>query len=392
MRDDGWRQVRANSSRVFSILFFLILFLPIVLLLLERNAIMKRIHGALSFLLITATAELLIVLAKSDGTGTDCAATNKQAPPSSAVDEDVYDHLSVRPPSKRLQNSKKLSSFKRFVWRLHGHLIPLLHFGTSPPSEVCVNLRVLWCKAISSLDRKSPVYEHPHFWTYNLLPKYSRWILWVTPSWLFPRWFHANIELRSAFLKRSIDKVISAQRQQQQQQQKKIIRIVLLGGGYDTKAIQLLDAKKIHQVWEFDLPKVVNYKKQILEKRKHLGLHSKDIQLVGIDLNDHQALKSVLSEMMTLSSRVDDDGWYTIVVAEAIFLYLKPGIPEKLLQVCKESFGRKNFCLCFADRFTGISSSTQEEGMKFFSSIGYNLIDWLPKQGATRHMGIACPL
>ena len=112
---------------------------------------------------------------------------------------------------------------------------------------------------------------------------------------------------------------------------------------------------------------------------------------MGIDLNDHQALKSVLSEMMALSNS-GDERWYTIVVAEAIFLYLNPGIPEKLLQICKDTFGRKNVCLCFADRFTGITTSAHEEGMKFFSSIGFKLIDWLPKQGATRHMGIACPI
>ena len=262
------------------------------------------------------------------------------------MDKEVYDILNVRPPSKKLQNSKIFSRFKRFIWKMHGRLIPFLHFGSNSPSETCVNLRVLWCKALSSVDPKSPVYERPHFWTYNFLPKYSRWILWITPSCLFPRWFHANIELRTAFLKRAIDKVIIAQQKQQQlirsdktSNKKNLksnikIRLVLFGGGYDTRAIQLLDAKKIQQVWEFDLPQVVNYKKEIIEKRRFLVSHSKAIQLVGIDLNDHQALKSVLSEMMALSNS-GDERWYTIVVAEAIFLYLNPGIPENCCKFAK---------------------------------------------------------
>ena len=188
-------------------------------LLLGRRSMMKRIHGMLSFFIITVAAELVIVLALSDDTATDCPAINNHAPQSSvspAADEEVYDILNVRPPSKKLQNSKIFSRFKRFIWKMHGRLIPFLHFGSNSPSETCVNLRVLWCKALSSVDPKSPVYERPHFWTYNFLPKYSRWILWITPSCLFPRWFHANIELRTAFLKRAIDKVIIAQLQQQQ--------------------------------------------------------------------------------------------------------------------------------------------------------------------------------
>ena len=62
---------------------------------------------------------------------------------------DAYDILDVKRPSRFLAKSKPLSRIKRFTWKLHGWLIPLLH-GFSAPNEVCVNLRVLWNKALTT--------------------------------------------------------------------------------------------------------------------------------------------------------------------------------------------------------------------------------------------------
>ena len=303
---------------------------------------------------------------------------------------DAYDILDVKRPSRFLAKSKPLSRIKRFTWKLHGWLIPLLH-GFSAPNEVCVNLRVLWNKALSAIDPSSPVYEHPHFFTFRLLPKYSRWIIRTLPRWMFPRWYHANIELRTAFLNRAIDKVLSDIHHHAKPNDTKI-RLILLGGGYDTKAIHLLALQKVQQVWEFDLKEVVDFKRKLLSDRKLLvDSLSTALQLIPIDLNQPEDFRRVMLDMTT---RNDDnsDPWYTIVVAEAIFLYLRPDIPERLLQVCSDIFGAENICLCFADRFIEIKSNTDKEvAKKWFSTIGWRLDDWLSKDGATRHMGIAYP-
>jgi hypothetical protein len=133
----------------------------------------------------------------------------------------VYAILNVQP-----QNHLLFPKLKRWSWRWHGRLLPLLHlWETSSPEDVHVNLRVLWNKALALVDSRSLAYEHPHFWTYHMLHFYSRWILKVPlSSFLFPRWFHANIELRTVYLNQVIKQEIqwalsSSARQQQQQPQ-----------------------------------------------------------------------------------------------------------------------------------------------------------------------------
>ena len=76
-------------------------------------------------------------------------------------------------------------------------------------------------------------------------------------------------------------------------------------------------------------------------------------------------------------------------------MYLEADIPAKLLKICQDVLSGDKVSFCFADRLFIVSnddSSTVEEGKDWFANIGWTLVDWLPKDGATRHMGIARPL
>jgi hypothetical protein len=323
---------------------------------------------------------------------------------------DAYEILGVQAPNtnstlsrvcNKIFGTEHEQSLKRWVWKLHGKLLPVLHIwdGDYAP-ELFVNLRVLWNKALSSVDPKSPVYEGNQFRTYIMLPRSSRWILRVIPARWFPRWYHANIELRTAYLNqaidREIDRISTLEQSDSVSTRTKKVLLVVLGAGYDVRSIRLLiDQHRIEQAWEFDLPPVMEAKARMVQRRKLLNrdpLGQNAIQFVGVDLNEPASFRSTLMEMGAKNN--SDDGWYTIVVSEALFLYLQPDIPAKLLDICQEVFSSDAISLCFADRLKGIPNDqtrNREAGSDWFAKIGWTLIDWLPKDGATRHMGTARP-
>ncbi|KAL3936903.1 MAG: hypothetical protein SGBAC_007872 [Bacillariaceae sp.] len=441
------------------------------------------------------------------------------------------------------------SKFKRVVWKWHGRLIPLLHWqdwvetrflsrrskassAPPPPKELFVNLRVLWNKAISSLDPTSPVYEGKvatseadvdrnrdtvltatsstlsksanFWWSYRLLPPTTRWMLSIIPSSLFPRWFHANIELRTAYLNRAIDQMIdqridlweeaarkeeklvsikehvlhvqeqTSDTRHQQNQSNQIlregtprrpkIRLVILGAGYDTRSIRLLQQGRVDQVWEFDLPPVMESKRWLLQRRglwkpripfhqcakgmvltdeqlpsdtAHVDKNDNifcstipsgetkvtQLQCIGLDLNQPDRFRSVLGHLVkestdkatSSSSSLEGDAneWYTIVISEALFLYLEPDIPAQLLTICQNLLASSessrvsdshsqsqppldgSLAFCFADRLLEIpleQSHDMNAVQQWFGNIGWTLVDWLPKEGATRQMGISRPM
>eukprot|EP00980_Cylindrotheca_fusiformis_P013308 scaffold3388_cov85-Cylindrotheca_fusiformis.AAC.2 len=171
---------------------------------------------------------------------------------------------------------------------------------------------------------------------YCVLPRFSRWILRIIPSSWFPRWFHANIELRIAYLNQAIAKEIERIRFSHHPR--------FLGAGYDTRSIRLLyqedeEGHKTDQVWEFDLPAIMNAKKSKLNRLycfETEEVAARKIEFVGIDLKDPLLFQSTLMEMLLaknikgINDDDDDDGsssWTTIVVSEALFLYLQSGVP-----------------------------------------------------------------
>lgn len=300
----------------------------------------------------------------------------------------MYAILQVRP-----QNCLWSPKLRRWSWRIHGKILPLLHWWERT-ADVHVNLRVLWNKALPSVDAQSFAYEHPYFWTYNMLPYSSRWILNL-PNWVFPRWMHAVIELRTVYLNQAIEREIQYA---QAATTSAKIRLVVLGGGYDTRSIRLLTNHKIQEAWELDLPKVTEAKSRLMKRlcrripRNAAADFADSIHFLPVNLNDLDQVESTLLQIIENGT----ESCYTIVISEAICMYLDPNIPDELLKRCGELFGSSSASLgvsfCFADQFEAIRNQTDEgAGRQWLERIGgWDLIDWLPnKPGSTRHTGVA---
>jgi hypothetical protein len=292
-----------------------------------------------------------------------------------SAENDIFTVLNVAPQAKRFKLLQRISM------RTHRKLLPLLHWkDKARAQDMNVNLRVLWNKVITSLDKNSPAYE-PERWTFDMLP-WSRWILQIIPIRLFPRWLHANIELRTVYLNMAVDREID------QVPAKTKIRIVTVGGGYDSRPTRLLASNRIQQAWELDLPNVAASKRTMLERlfqRRKIPINAP--QLSGVDLNDLDLVQTTLEHITKDDKRNE---WHTIVVSEAVLMYLDEGVPSKVLAVCRSVLGRKGtVSFCFADRLEGVPQEDEDAGRQFLSQAGWKLVDWLPKPGRACHMGIA---
>jgi hypothetical protein len=292
-----------------------------------------------------------------------------------SANNDIFAVLNVAPPTKGL------TLLRRISWRTHSSLLPLLHWkDKARAQDVDVNLRVLWNKVITSLDKNSPAYE-PERWTFHMLP-WSRWILRMIPIRLFPRWLHANIELRTVYLNKAVDREID------QVPVGTKIRIVTVGGGYDSRPSRLLASNRIQQACELDLPNVVASKRIMLERLfQRRKIPTDAVQLSGVDLNDLDLVQTTLENIVKDDKRNE---WHTIVVSEAVLMYLDEGVPSKILTVCRSVFGRKGpVSFCFADRLEGVPQEDEDAGRQFLSQAGCKLVDWLPKLGRACYMGMA---
>ena len=314
---------------------------------------------------------------------------------STAIDHiHIYHRLGVRPPhntTRVLQLFGLQLPLSRWSWRIHGRILPLLHLFDGnrhkdrPPPDVFVNLRVLWCKLLTSLDPNSLAYEgqqrrrkrgHSNnsnavadtanqqeqqqlFATYRMLPPYSmKWTLRYLGLWrFFPRWMHANIELRTVYLNRALTKVLKLNMPSAENNATSTISgiaenvdkcavdkgavdtdnicVIILGGGYDPRGAKLSccspTTSNIRRVYELDLPVVVDSKRRLLRRAGFRVIDDDDnkdivdsgfdrdrdrdrdngVRLEGIDLNDDVAVDQVLDkiqqELISLSKLSEDN-------------------------------------------------------------------------------------
>lgn len=346
-------------------------------------------------------------------------------------DDDIYCHLGVRPPShKRVFKLMGIElPISRCAWKIHGRVLPMLHFfegggsnsncsknkdGRRPP-DVFVNLRVLWCKLLTSLDPDSPAYEgRPRgdcnnnnnneknmFATYQMLPPCSiKWPLRYLGLWrLFPRWMHANIELRTVYLQGALDKVLAVKRHNEpesvaateepssQDQHKsslsdgdnsiaESICFIILGGGYDPRGAMLSTSNGIRRVYELDLPVVIDSKRRLLHRAGFRVINDDvdfpmdsdqegdncGVRLEGIDLNDDASVDQVLDKIQQELILFSDKNsattstvttlkrrrkrWSIVVISEAVLMYLRPEKAERVLEG-------------LADRFRGVGGPNE---------------------------------
>lgn len=166
------------------------------------------------------------------------------------------------------------------------------------------------------------------------------------------------------------------------------------------------------QCYELDLPEVVEAKNRLLNKRlfrrrpwlKNVeeGVCNNYPRLVPANFNNieetRKALEGILLSPASLTNDTKEyDTITNVIVFEGVMIYLDEGIPHSLLQLCSDVLESANLAsltpsegyLCFADRLENIPGGDSEAALDEMESTGWDLIDWLPKPGLARHMGIA---
>jgi hypothetical protein len=309
------------------------------------------------------------------------------------------------------------------AWNFHKRFLKILHVTESKdyrPPNSSLSLVCLWLKAIAGNDRSSPVYDDGL--TYDLLPPLTRRLVHPRLARFYPRLHHANIEIRTAFLDQSVEKIIVSKNKINASTK---IRLISLGGGerslhvlilscvgvlkisdhlsrlsfshiyigYDGRSIKLKQKGLIDEAYDLDLADVVYAKQKLFErlaKRRSLAIGDLP-QLMTIDLNKIEEVRHILTNILTAPTIHGNEDWHTIFLFEGVMIYLDEGIPSALLGVCssvlKET--QKHGSLCFADRLENIAEGDPVMAVTELANNDWTLDEWCPKPGLARHMGSA---
>lgn len=280
------------------------------------------------------------------------------------------------------------------AWRAGKRAMPLLHnWDPAVPSDTCMNLIVLWLKAIAG-NRRAGGYDDGGL-AYDLLPAYTRGIVSRPLARLYPPLHHQTVAVRSAFL----DKVL----------RKELLRIdfggagrsrptvVVLGAGFDVRPFRLAGQARapssVSSVrWvEIDLPEVVEQKAALLarlkQRRPELGsvLHEAHGANLSVAAEMTAALRMALSPV---------HGAPVVFVLEALLIYLSVDQGHLLLAIAVReavAAGARDISLCFVDRLPSVQRCSEADARATLSNAGLALDpgSWLFKPGLARHMGVA---
>ena len=308
----------------------------------------------------------------------------------------VAERLGVQPT--KINASSK--TWKR-AWKIHKRLIPILHSTDScKPSDSSLNIACMWWKSLSGNDKSSPVYDNKL--AYDLLP--SGWRNIIRLHKFYPRLHHGNVELRTAYLDNQICEI------KYDRPTTTMIRLVCMGAGYDTRGVKMLERNIVDQVYELDLPDVVEAKQRLFQRLlKRRPWLQKEIlsmpTLIPCDFNIisdvEKKLRTILHDEQQTNDNDNDDNedrinWHTIFVFEGVMIYLDDGIPSSLLTITSNVLKENNSdgSLCFADRLENIpipedGGGSYSSGKAELMNNGWQIMDWCPKPGLARHMGSA---
>lgn len=270
------------------------------------------------------------------------------------------------------------------AWKIQKRLLPILHsLDRCKPPDSSFNLACMWWKALSGNDKSSPVFDNGL--AYDLLPSGFRWVLKFRR--LFPRFHHANVELRTAYLDASMREIVSEIKEESGNK----IRLVCMGAGYDLRGFKMLERKLVDKVYELDLPEVVKAKERLFRNRllkRRPSLSGDRIpQLIPADLNDLEDVRCKLNEIVGTKD-LGQVGWHTIFVFEAVMIYLNEGVPSALLKVTSDVLNKsdKKGHLLFADRLENVPGGDVMLGEQELRGGGWQVLNWSPKPGVARHM------
>lgn len=317
--------------------------------------------------------------------------TNSTIPHANIVSE----ALGVQPP---IEASKE--KWQR-AWKIHKRALTVLHaFDSCKPSNSKLNLACIWWKAMSGNDRLSSVYDDGL--SYALLPSKTRVVVsrpFIARK-LYPRLHHANVELRTAYLDKAVKDAVKTAKNYNKSNKKMRVRLISMGAGYDVRSIKLRMKNIVDAAYEFDLPEVVDAKERLFERaRKRRSDLVKDLFpiCIGVDLNDEKTLETKFREILEQDS-ISNESYFTvtIILFEAVMIYLDEGIPTNLLKTCSKILNEYESnssnhvsALVFADRLEHIPGGDHDIGIKQLKSTGWELLEWCPKPGLARHMGRA---
>lgn len=283
---------------------------------------------------------------------------------------------------------------------------PLLHrWDECLPKDTFLNLAVLWWKSIAGNRIFSPTYDKNV--AFDLLPDYTRRLVSFPLCYLFPNLHHQNVALRTLFIDSALREELAASRDAD-------IVTVTLGAGFDTRCLRFLaEAAKqtsLHppSMHELDLHSVVKQKLLLLKNRYLKRRPNAPVPNVrGTDLNDLEELASTLSDILAKWDSAGNGRTRKLVVmVEAVFMYVEDKNVLPILSTCvsEAKKRRAEMSFIFSDRFPGILEALQESGegasdpdgereqklvRQFLGAAGMKLVNWTPKPGRARHMGVA---
>ena len=255
------------------------------------------------------------------------------------------------------------------AWQAHAALLPLLHLGDPCcPENTCVNLQVLWNKALAGNcgltdDELARA----------MLPASSRWLIGRPLCWLYPRFHHALIAERTRY----IDAAIADAALQPSD------CVVSLGAGFDTRALRYSGS------WvEIDLPDVAGQKRCISERllRNSPSLAGRAPRLVAADLASADGLDALRDALCASgAARV-------VVIIEALLIYLPHDACRALLRECATGAS----LIIFTDQLPAVpygADDEAEQAVSLLADCGLELVphSWRTKRGFARHMGVARP-
>jgi O-methyltransferase involved in polyketide biosynthesis len=144
--------------------------------------------------------------------------------------------------------------------------------------------------------------------------------------------------------------------------------------------------------YELDLENVVQSKQKILERIQRRRPHSRHPELISMDLNDLEGAATTILQRIITEAPTKQQPTHTIFISEGVMIYLNQGVPSGLLKLLSETVRQSSdgtASVCFADRLENVPGGNLDSARREMSSSGWELIDFCPKPGLARHMGLS---
>ncbi|GMH57984.1 hypothetical protein TrST_g7726 [Triparma strigata] len=311
-----------------------------------------------------------------------------------------YNAASAADAARKLSLAPPLTAPK-FVWKMAWNTgkfaLKVLPYTTRSyvPVDSNVNLSVLYWKSIGGDGTAR-----------KMLPgSFSRLMTSRAGRLFFPRLHHQNVKIRSEYIDTRLREII------EETPEEVALRICIVGAGFDSRGVKLIEENSNNdngndngrdiEVYEFDLPGVIEEKRIVLSQSKLAKDVVDRVNLREIDLNNLETARGVLLEVVRGGGK--EGKQRVVVVLEAVIIYVDD--PTAVLNLLGEVLHDGNArdegedgdlfrnALVFADRLPkeSVSYANEEEARSLLGGLdwGLELTDFMPKPGLASSMGVA---